>query len=167
MTSERVEPAGGRVTIGAVNTLLTLTSKELESLNLNKIIRLRLNSRISREFDPRLLNYERVPSVNIHIISNNFRHSSWVCEWSKCNNCQLVILTCSWQVWILKTHINQTLTNIPDCVSQLTLRGYKVTQTNIDTFTQKYCWKVYTAMLHVHKMFTWTCVNILLINENC
>ena len=113
MTSERVEPAGGRVTIGAVNTLLTLTSKELESLNLNKIIRLRLNSRISREFDPRLLNYERVPSVNIHIISNNFRHSSWVCEWSKCNNCQLVILTCSWQVWILKTHINQTLTNIP------------------------------------------------------
>ena len=60
--------ACGRVTVGAVNTLLTLTSKELESLNLNKIIRLRLNSRISREFDPRLLNYERVPSVNINIL---------------------------------------------------------------------------------------------------
>ena len=60
----------------AAETLFTLTSKELESLNLNKIIRLRLNSRIFREFDPRLLNYERVPSVNIHIISNNFRHSS-------------------------------------------------------------------------------------------
>ena len=28
--------ACGRVTVGAVNTLLTLTSKELESLNLNK-----------------------------------------------------------------------------------------------------------------------------------
>ena len=53
MTSERVVPAGGRVTIGAVNTLLTLTSKELESLNLNKIIRLRLNPSISLEFDLR------------------------------------------------------------------------------------------------------------------
>ena len=62
--------ACGRVTVGAVNTLLTLTSKELESLNLNKIIRLRLNSSISLEFDlsARLLNYERVPSVNINIL---------------------------------------------------------------------------------------------------
>ena len=42
------------MTLRAENTLLTLTSKELESLNLNKIIRLRLNSRISPEFDPRL-----------------------------------------------------------------------------------------------------------------
>ena len=35
----------------AAETLFTLTSKELESLNLNKIIRLCLNSRISPEFD--------------------------------------------------------------------------------------------------------------------
>ena len=73
----RASGACGRVTFEAVNTLLTLTSKELESLNLNTIIRLRLNSRISREFDPPFLMKEfQVPSVNINIISNNFRHSS-------------------------------------------------------------------------------------------
>ena len=137
----------------AAETLFTLTSKELESLNLNKIIRLCLNSRISPEFDL-LVNYERVYKRIYNIVTSPDTRES------KCNNCQLVILTCSWQVWILKTHINQILTNIARLTGLSSARstalradGNKVRDIN-------------NIFLKSFRKFTINC-NILLINENC